>query len=517
MILAAYDFGTTGCKASFYHADGVLAATAYHEYPTYFPRAGWVEQDPQDWKNALAQTTQTLLQRSKIEPKDIACLSFSGHMMGCVPVDSRGAPLCERTMLWADNRSKPQAERILRRLGWERFYTVTGGGLDVVLYPAAKIPWIKENQPELYRKADKFLGVKDVICAWLTGTLATDYSEASNFGLLHLSERHWHKPFFEALDISPDKMPQVVASTTVVGKLTPQAAKITGLLAGTPVVLGGGDVSCGTAGAGAVAENIPYMCIGSAGWIAVAGKEPIFDLVARPMSLCHVVPELYTTQIIMYSAGIAYKWMRDEIFLGDGSATDPMDSETVPFERMDQLARTASPGAGGVIFLPYMRSGGAPYYDLDASAAFLGISLTTQKADLLRATLEGVAYNLRMMVKCLERSGPFKQIRIIGGGANSRIWKQILANVMQKDILTLSAQQEANTLGAALVGGVGVGLLADFAAIEKFSSVQAKTTCDPDQARRYDDYFAVFAEAYQNLRKTRRVLARLNAAADEAQ
>jgi len=498
MILAAYDFGTTGCKGSFFNEKGALIATAYYEYPTYFPHPGWVEQEPEDWKKALCAVTKNLLEKSKIDPSDIACLSFSGHMMGCVPLDSHGDPIAKRVFLWADTRSIAQADDLENKLGREKFYTETGSGLETVLYPAAKIPWIKQNQPDVYQNTVKFVGTKDMICAWLTGRIATDYSEASDIGLLDISDRCWHDEFLDVLDIDADKLPEVVASTTVIGKLRREPAQNIGLLEGTPVVIGGGDVSCGTAGAGAVVENVPYMCIGSAGWVSVACKDPIIHPIGRPMTLCHVVDDLYCSQIIMYTAGVAYKWMRDEVFSFKVAGKD-LEPEENAFALMDQLASNSPPGSNGVLFLPYLRPGGAPFYNSNSKGAFLGLSLPIKKEDLLRATLEGVAYNVSLMVPLLEEHHPFPNIRIIGGGSESQLWKQIFADVLQKEILSLTAQQEANTLGAALVGGIGIGLLDKFTEIDKFNKIEDTIKPQKENFKIYQKGIQAYNQAFQGL------------------
>ena len=510
MILAAYDLGTTGCKASFFDEGGSLLATAYREYPTYYEKEGWVEQDPADWKRELVSTTVQLLERTGVQPGDIACLSFSGHMMGCVPVDARGETLSSRTMLWADTRSIAQAEDLINKIGWERFYRETGSGLDVVLYPAAKIPWIRDNQPDLYRRAAKFVGTKDAICAWLTGRIATDFSEASDIGLLHLGERCWHRDLLRALEIDLQKLPDLLPSTTVIGNLRREAAQEMGLREGTPVVLGGGDVSCGTAGAGAVRENVPYMCIGSAGWVSVVGGEPVIDMQGRPMALCHVVPDLYCSQIIMYSAGVAYKWIRDEIFATVRAEGEAVDVDPRTFALMDDLAAESPPGARGVLFLPYLRPGGAPHYDIHSKGAFLGLSLEVGKLEMIRAALEGVAFNVRMMVGFLEKKEKFQSMRIIGGGAASALWKQIFADVLGKPVLTLSAQQEANTVGAALVGAIGVGILDSFEDIDRFTRVVEEHSPDPNNSRLYDGMMPVFTDAFASLRKTNESLGELS-------
>jgi xylulokinase len=509
MILAAYDLGTTGCKASFFAESGSLVATAYREYPTYYPQEGWVEQNPEDWIEALILTTRQLLERSTVKGKDIACLSFSGHMMGCVPVDSAGRPLEKRTMLWADARSTVQAKRLIARIGWERFYRDTGSGLDVVLYPAAKIPWIKENRPELYRRTAKFIGTKDVVCAWLTGRVATDYSDASDIGLLHLTERRWHSELLEALGIDMEKMPEVLPSTSVIGELGAEAAEQLGILAGTPVVIGGGDVSCGTAGAGAVGKGTPYFYIGSAGWVSVVGDRPLIDIQARPMSLCHVVPQLYCSQIIMYSAGVAYKWIRDHVFSAAAAGGDRQPGPEA-FKVMDEMAASVPAGAGGVLFLPYLRAGGAPHYDVNARGAFLGLNLAVTKAHLIRAALEGVAFNVRIMVQHLEENTRFSELRIIGGGAESGLWKKIFADVLQKNICTLTTQQESNTLGAALVGGIAVGILTDFSDINRLNEVKEVTVPNPEDSKTYQKIFPVFARAYRGIEETNRSLAEIS-------
>ncbi len=510
MILAAYDLGTTGCKTSFYDEQGPLLGSAYREYPTYYPKEGWAEQDPADWKRELIRTTAQLIEQTGVRPGDVACLSFSGHMMGCVPVDERGETLSSRTMLWADTRSVEQAERLVEKIGWERFYRETGSGLDVVLYPAAKIPWIKENQPDLYRRAAKFIGTKDAICAWLTGRIATDYSEASDIGLLHLGERCWHEELLQTLGIDPGKMPELLPSTTVIGHLRREVATEMGLVEGTPVVLGGGDVSCGTAGSGAGMGNVPYMCIGSAGWVSVVGSEPVIDSDGRPMALCHVVPDLYCSQIIMFSAGVAYKWIRDEIFSATGTEGKTAEIDPRAFARMDALAAKSPAGSRGVVFMPYFRPGGAPYYDIHAKGAFLGLSLAVGKAELIRAALEGVAFNVRLMVGYLEKKGRLESMRIIGGGAASALWKQIFADVLGKPVLTLSAQQEANTVGAALVGGIGIGLLKDFDEIDRFTSVVEEHSPNPKNSRLYDSILPVFVDAFASLQKTNESLGELS-------
>jgi len=509
-IVLAHDFGTTGNKATLFTPEGELLANHYLSYPTDYPKPGWAEQKPEDWKRVFIGSTKAVLAQAGIRPEQLAAITFSAHMLGCIPVDRNGQVLRESVFLWADHRSEAQAKIIEERIGWEAFYRRTGGGLELALYPAAKLLWLKENEPEIYKRAYLFLGTKDLLIHWLTGRFVTDYSDASNTGLLDLVQRRWAEDYIEVLGLDLHKLPEeILPSIDVVGRITQEAAKETGLAVGTPVVLGGGDVPCAAVGAGVVAEGTAYNYIGSASWVAVAGPEGVFDAAMRPFSLCHLVPGMYVSQLATYSAGVVHEWFKDNICVAE--VRDAAREGVSPFDLMDNAAASSPPGAKGLLFLPHLRAGGAPFHDLDARAAFLGIELGHTRADVLRAVLEGISLNIGLLCGALERGTgtPFSELRVIGGGAKSRVWLEILASVLGKRVTTLTASQEANCLGAAMTAFVALGRFDGFReASDAMITIADRIDPDPSAVSVYRSHARLFRTAYEQLAPIHKALAR---------
>lgn len=505
----AHDLGTTGNKATLFAPDGKLLASHYLSYPTNYPKPGWAEQNPDDWKRAFVASTAAVLSEAGVRKEDVAAVTFSGHMLGCVPVAADGRVLRDTVFLWADHRSQEEAETIVDRIGWEPFYRRTGGGLELALYPAAKQLWLKQHEPDLYDKTHLFLGTKDLLVHWLTGRFATDYSDASNTGLLDLEKRCWAADYMEALGLDLKKLPaEILPSIEIVGQVTRKAAEETGLAEGTPVVLGGGDVPCAAVGAGVVQEGTAYNYIGSASWVAVAGEKGVIDETMRPYSLCHLVPHMYVSQLATYSAGVVHEWFKDQIFLAEGRDADREGGS--PFDLMDRIAQQAPPGSNGLLFLPHMRGGGAPFHDLDTRGALLGLDLGHSRADVIRAVLEGISLNIGMLCSALEKGigSPFSELRVIGGGAKSRLWLGILASVIAKRVVTLTASQEANCLGAAMTAYVALGQFDTFPqAAEAMIQVGETVEPDPFSVPVYRERSELFRTAYVQVSPVHKALA----------
>ena len=508
-IVLAHDFGTTGNKATLFASDGTVLSSHYLPYATEYPKPGWAEQDPNDWKRAFVGSTAAVLAQSSIRREDVTAISFSGHMLGCIPVDRAGNVLRDRVFLWADHRSQEQARLIEDRIGWEEFYRRTGGGLELALYPAAKQLWLKEHEPSLYKRTHLFMGTKDYLVHWLTGRIVTDYSDASNTGLLDLTHRRWADDFVATLGLDLHKLPEeILRSDTVVGNVTREAASETGLAEGTPVVLGGGDVPCAAVGAGVVEEGIAYNYIGSASWVAVAGPSGVFDTEMRPFNLCHLVPNMYVSQLATYSAGVVHEWFKDQICVSE--VQDTQASGTSPFDVMDKEAAAAPAGANGLLFLPHMRGGGAPFHDLGTRGALLGLELGHTRSDVLRAVLEGISLNIGLLCSALERGTrrPFDELRVIGGGAKSRLWMEILASAIGKPVVTLAASQEANCLGAAMTGFVALGRHADFRqAAAEMIEIEERVAPDPVASGLYGEMSETFRRAYEQVSPIHKALA----------
>ena len=317
-FILAHDLGTTGNKATLFDTDGTVVASTFADYKTDYPQPNWAEQNPDDWQKAVFASTQHLLTASKVSAEQIAVDSFSGHMQGALVVDEDGTPL-RSAIIWADQRATAQAEFIRRACGETEVYRLTGNRVSAA-YTAAKVLWIKDNQPDLYRRIYKVLQPKDYAAFLLTGVLATDYSDASLTQLLDINNRCWATDMFDQLGLSFDLLPDLHPSATVIGEVMPEVASTTGLRSGTPVVIGGGDGACATVGAGSVSEGDVYNYIGSSSWLALSTKQPVLDPQQRTFNFIHLDPNFYCPLGTMQAAGGSFDWL--ERLLRDQGQTE---------------------------------------------------------------------------------------------------------------------------------------------------------------------------------------------------
>ncbi|MEA4970069.1 MAG: FGGY-family carbohydrate kinase [Candidatus Pelethousia sp.] len=499
--ILAHDLGTTGNKASIYGENGTLLATKYCPYETYYPHADYVEQNPADWWDAICRSTREVIEKAGVSNKDVCAVSFSGQMMALLPVSQTGEILMDRAIIWADSRSVDESAYIEQRLGWKRFYDITGGGMPIALYGVSKALWIKNHYPAVYKNTYKFMSVKDAMIQRLTGHFCTEYSDASNIGLLDIEKRCWSQEIIQAAGLDSAKLvEEIKPSTGIAGHITKAAASATGLMEGTPVICGGGDVPCAALGAGIIREGNAYNCIGSASWFAVATRSPLIDYDSRPFNICHVVPDMCVSQMATFSAGVAHQWVTQN--LCDAEAMQSRESGENVYAVYDAKASKVPAGSNGVLFLPNMRPGGAPHNNLDDRGAFVGLKLSNTKDDMLRAVLEGVSFNIRIMCEDIEKKTGlrFSQVDFIGGGSRSEIWSNIQASIMNREFRTLQLQQEANSFGAAMIAGVSLGIYPDFpAAAQRF--VKAGKVFRPHAADTavYDRLYPIYKQLYDAL------------------
>lgn len=494
--ILAHDLGTTGNKASLYSSDGCLLASSFQGYSTTYPQVGWAEQNPEDWWSAVVAATRTLLARAKVTARDIACVTFSGQMMGCVPVDRAGGTL-RPALIWADQRATAQARRLMESAcGQETVYRITGHRPSPA-YSAAKIMWLKDNQPEIYGRAYKFLHAKDFVVMRLTGEAATDYSDASGMNLFDITTLEWSPVLVDASGIAPEKLPEPHPSTDIVGEVTKAAAEATGLEPGTPVVIGGGDGSCAAAGAGTVREGSAYCYVGSSSWIGLATREPIFDDALRTFNWVHLFPGTYSPTGTMQAAGGSYTWLARNLCPSEERAA--ADIGVSPYKLMDLEAEGVPPGSLGLVYLPYLMGERSPYWNPAARGAFIGLTQNHTRSHMVRAVLEGVALNLRLILDVFKGRVDIRAVRIIGGGAKSRLWRKIMADVFGRSVLRLESPDEATSLGAAVAGGIGVGLFEGPEVAEELVKIVEETAPTPEGVRTYEELLGPFKESYAAL------------------
>lgn len=495
--LLAHDLGTSGNKATLYREDGTLAASAVAYYGTSYPGPGWAEQDPEDWWHGVCRSTKDLLAGAGISPKEVACVSFGGQMMGCLLTDREGSPL-RPMIIWADTRASRQEQEILHKICMEKVYQITGHRASAS-YSAAKLMWVREHEPQVYKKAYRMLQAKDYMIYRLTGRFVTDYSDAGGTNLFDIRKKEWSAEICGSLGIPMELLPEAHVSADVAGYVTREAAGACGLLAGTPVVIGGGDGSCACTGAGAVEEGDTYCVLGSSSWISRADREPVFDSGLRTFNWIHLDPALYTPCGTMQAAGLSYSWYQDT-FCGEEKKIAKATGENL-YDLLDCQVGSSRAGAGGVIYLPYLLGERSPRWNHAARGAFIGMDVRTKKADLARAVLEGVGFNLKVILDILEgaKQGGKEPLTLIGGGAKGKCWARILADIWERPLQIPADPEGATSLGAAVCGGVGIGMFADYSVVKGFQKAAKQIEPDLNHREAYRAYYQIFNRAYEAL------------------
>jgi xylulokinase len=494
--VVAHDLGTTGNKATLYDREGSLVSSSLSTYDTEYAQTSWAEQNPEDWWQAVCASTHRLLRETGVGADEVACIVFSGQMMGCVPLNRNARPL-RKAIIWADQRSVEQERWVGERISPEQVYRITGHRLSAS-YSLCKMLWLRDHQPDVYKAAYKFVHAKDAIVARLTGVFVTEPSDASGMNLYDLERGGWSEAIIEATELDAAQLPELRRSIDVVGEVLPQVADEVGVAVGTPVVIGGGDGACAAAGAGVVSEGAAYNYIGSSSWIALARKKPIYDPDYKTFTFGHVVPGMFMPTGTIQAAGGSYQWTRDQLCPIEVRAAERLGVS--PYELMNLEAENSPVGANGLIFLPYLLGERSPRWNPRARGAFIGLTVRHTRADMIRAVLEGVTMNLRVILDAFRAQGAqIEAMRLIGGGARGRSWNRIMANVYGMPVHRLAILEEATSMGAALAGGVGVGLYPGFSTIETMNQVTETIEPDPAAQAAYEKIYPIFEAAYQAL------------------
>lgn len=490
----AHDLGTSGNKATLYGLDGRLVKSTVFSYSLFTGPGNVAEQDAKDWWRAVCETTKQLL--DEIDSADVAAVSFSGQMMGCLCVDDRGEPL-RNALIWADMRSVEQEKKLRERIDNLEFYRTTGHRISPS-YSATKFMWIKENEPDVYNKTYKMLNAKDYIIFKLTGSLVTEPSDASSTCLMDLNTLKWSEKILEIAELDGKKMPDILSSVDVAGTVTKEAAAACGLLEGTPVICGGGDGCCAAVGTGVVREGVANCCLGTSSWISLAEKKPIYDENMTTFNFAHIVPGYALPCGTMQTGGGALSWAVGNLFGGVGGAELPAKQDI--YDTVNREAAASPVGAGNLLFLPYLIGERSPRWNDKAKGAFVGLTLNHRRGDMLRSIMEGVGYNLDLIFKtfCQKGSG-IDQLILIGGGARNKIWQQILTDIFGVPVLVPNYLEEATSMGAAITAGVGIGAFDSFEVVDRFIRIREENKPDPACRQKYAEMKQLFEEAYESL------------------
>lgn len=491
--LIAHDLGTSGNKATLFTTEGDYVKSTTASYQTKFFNANWAEQNPEDWWKAVCLSTSELV--GEIDKKKIAAISFSGQMMGCLCVDQKGIPL-HNHILWADMRSVKEEAFMKERIDPWEFYHITGHRPSAS-YSLAKLLWIKNNKPDVYRNTYKVLHAKDYIVYKMTGRFITDYSDATSTNAFDINTFSWSEKILDGVQIEGDLFPEAVGSSHVVGTLQTGAAQECGLASGIPIVIGAGDGASAAVGAGSVKEGVTYNCLGSSSWIATTAKKPVWDHEMRTFNWAHAVPNMVIPCGTMQAAGNSYAWMKRELCREE--LLRAKQEGRSAFDLINDQIGAAPAGSNGLYFLPYLIGERSPRWNPNAKGAFIGLTMEHTHADMLRSVIEGIGMNLKIILDIMKQEHTIHQIIAIGGLAKSEICLQILTDVLGVEMLPLNHLEEATSIGAAVCAGVGVGELESFSDINKF--VQPLRSFEPDEKNHhlYEKMRSVFDHAYNQL------------------
>ena len=485
------DAGTTGLKCSVIDREGRVLSEAVSAYGINYPASGWAEQPAEWFINACRNAVRRVL--PGVNSHDIAAIGLTGTMNGLIPVDENGDALFPN-IIHADTRAVAELDDIRAVISEKDYYQRTGNRLDVH-FSLPKLLWLKKNRPAVYQKARWFVQTKDALYGFLTGRPGlSDFSDAGLTGAVCIEKGIFDRELLQSLSLDPEKMPELLRSDDVSGKLNERAAGLLGLPAGIPVSAGGGDGAAATLGAGLFNEDGAYCNIGSSAWVAKLSKRPVIDEGKRIHNYASMDGGHFTICGTVQSGAASLEWAAENLVL----ASRPFDRAGIL--EMEKLARESVPGARGVFFLPTLVGERTPWWDPHARGTLIGVSLHHTRADIARAAYEGVCEAMLLCGGVLRENGlALDRLVLIGGGAESGVWPQMFADLFGAPVAVHRSPRNATALGAAMAAGVGVGLFRDYREAAKMARVGEAVIPEGDRER-YRRHYEVYKMLYGELK-----------------
>ena len=511
--IISHDLGTSSDKAILISVYGDIVGMERQEYPMHQPEPGFAEQDPMDWWQAVCSTTRSVIKKTKIDPQNIAGITFSSQMQCLVAVNREGDALYP-AISWLDGRGlqimrekvwtmpRIQGYNIFRLL---KFIRITGGspgqaGKDQI----ARILWLKYNKPEILSHVYKYIDAKDFIIHRLTGNFITSVDLAYVWWLLDTrkNKNRWHAGLCRMAQISPEDLPEVKNSSDIIGTINKKAAAETGLLPGTPIINGAGDMTAAAIGSGAIGEGEMHISLGTSGWVGGHYAKRKIDIAHYTGCIGSAMPEKYYLGMAhQETSGLCLEWLKNNVLYHEDQLLAESNVSKI-YQLLDELAMESAPGANGVIFTPWLFGERCPLDDDFVRAGLYNLSMRTNRADIIRAVLEGVAFNTRWAMHTLEKMyHQVSELNIIGGGATSDIWCQIMADILNRKINQVENAQNAGAKGVALLASKSLGFISTYDQIKDYIRIKKEFKPNPDNRTLYDNLYDKFKKIYKNNRK----------------
>jgi len=496
-LLIGTDIGTLGTKSIIVGLDGKVLASVFEEYGVLTPKAGWAEQWPDVWFKAVCNTIRSLIDQTKTDPREIAGVCVSGLYGGSgIPCNRELKPL-RPCIIWADRRSTKECQWVRENVGEKELFKATGNVIDPY-YGYAKMLWIKQNEPKVWKTIHKILTPNAYCIYKLTGALSIDLSSAGNYGgIFDIHRKSWSDSMMKTLGIPPEMFPSKISmSKDVVGEVSPEGSKLTGLRRGTPISAGGIDAPVSALAVGALEDGDLALMLGTSMCCGFISHKP--RLSPKLINYPYVVRDRELTYSFagITTAGYCIRWFRDQLGKAESSAAGQVGLS--PYGILDLEAEGVPPGSEGLIFMPHMMVGErAPYWDDNVRGSLTGLTVYHTRAHLFRAFLEGVAYGLRYSVETATQTGmPLRRTLLVNGGAKSRLWRAIITDITGLT-MTYIAQNPGAPLGDALLAGLGTGVIKNPKVINEWLSITEATKPNLTNKKLYNQYYKLYLKLYK--------------------
>lgn len=494
--IVSHDVGTSSNKAVIVELDGKIKAYCTEAYSINYPKVNWAEQNPEDYWNAVCKSTKRVLKKTDISPSDIAGVVFTTQTIGIIPMGEDKRNLCP-AIIWMDGRASKQADQIMNKFGGKKIFSTIAGTALSGKDGLAKLLWIKQNEPNIYEKTRCFLDVNGYLTFKMTGREVYEWSCASTIGA-NLKKRDWLRGIMKHIGLDLAKFPQLVNSTDKVGEISKEAAMQCGLLEGTPVFGGCGDMQSAAIGAGAVGEGEGHICLGTSGWVGVitaktpVGKNGVVMLKSGDPYKNILLGEMET-------AGVCLEWIKNEFYRYEQKDSNCKNI----YGLMDESIKNLSPGSDYLIFTPWIYGERCPVSDTYVRSTFFNLSASHKREHMLKAVYEGVAFNFRWIIEIIERKYGFSlsTIKVIGGGSKSDEWMQIMADIIQRPIEKVEQSQMCGAVGAAFIAAVGLNMYPNFKATSKKVIVEKVYSPRIENKYIYDRLYKSYKLIYKCLRR----------------
>jgi glycerol kinase len=496
MFIASLDLGTTGVRTFIFDILGTILATDYQEWESYYPIPSYVEQNADSWWSSLKKTIEAAIRKSGIDKSEIVSLSVTNQRETIVPIDKEGNPL-HNALVWQDRRTTDQVEFIKKKIGAEKVYKITGLTIDPY-FSATKILWFKDNKPEIYKKAHKFLLVSDYILFKLTGQFYTDFSNASRTMLFDINKLTYSDEIASDLELDLDKMPETLKSGTDIGEITTDETLFDKK---TLVITGAGDQQSAALGVGVTSPGTIKLTTGTGSFMLAYLEKPNYDPEKRVLCSCHAVPGAWVQEASIFTTGAYLRWFRDEIAYEECIEAEEQNQDA--YDIITSEANNSNLGANGLVTIPHLVGAGAPHWNPYARGIIFGLALGQKKRDIARAILEGVAFEVKKNIEVFEELNikPV-ELRLTGGGSRSDLWNQIFSDVLGITCVR-NVIEEATSLGAAILAASGAGIFPDIAkAAESICKVDRKWLPDNERLIKYKELYQFSYDLYNLLQSS---------------